>query len=108
MLGQDANRPDNSHWAAAVRVCQYLNLNGTLDGINAQFHNCTHHLRLTEHSVREQVKQGVITVPYIPAACMTADGMTMLLSVLTFAGHRATLGVKLLRVRGCVAAEPQP
>ncbi|GAA5824654.1 hypothetical protein JCM3770_003672, partial [Rhodotorula araucariae] len=24
VLGRHANRPDNSHWAAAVRVCQYL------------------------------------------------------------------------------------
>ncbi|GAA5832303.1 hypothetical protein JCM3770_000536, partial [Rhodotorula araucariae] len=29
VLGRHANRPDDSHWAAAVRVCQYLK--GTLD-----------------------------------------------------------------------------
>ncbi|GAA5827030.1 hypothetical protein JCM3770_007383 [Rhodotorula araucariae] len=75
---------------------------------NAQFHDRTRHLRLTEHFVREQVEQGVITVTCIPTAHMVADAMTKSLPAPAFAGHRAALGVKPLRARGGVAAELQP
>ncbi|GAA5829280.1 hypothetical protein JCM3770_004618 [Rhodotorula araucariae] len=73
----------------------------------AQFHDCTRHLRLTEHFVLEQVEQGVIAVTYIPTAHMVADAMTKSLPAPAFVGHRAALGVKPLRARGGVAAEPQ-
>ncbi|GAA5828684.1 hypothetical protein JCM3770_003858 [Rhodotorula araucariae] len=75
---------------------------------DAQFHDCTRHLRLTEHFVRKQVKQGAIAVTYIPTGRMAADAMTKSLLALAFAGHRAALGVKPLRAIGDVAAEPQP
>ncbi|GAA5857408.1 hypothetical protein JCM9279_001791 [Rhodotorula babjevae] len=83
---------------------------GDNQGANAlsrdpMFHDRSRHLRLTEHFVREQVTQGVISVTYIPTARMVADAMTKSLPAPAFAQHRAGLGVRPLRARGGVAAD---
>ncbi|GEM11021.1 gag-Pol polyprotein [Rhodotorula toruloides] len=87
-------------------------LYGDNQGANAlskdpQFHNRTHHLRLTEHFVREQVQDGSICVEYIPTARMLADAMTKSLPAPLFERHRDAFGVRPLRARGGVAAKRQ-
>ncbi|GAA5993743.1 hypothetical protein JCM10908_002212 [Rhodotorula pacifica] len=75
---------------------------------DAQFHDCTCHLRLTEHFVREQVQQGDISVPYSPTARMVANIMTKSLPVPAFVQHRLTLGIRPFQARGSVAADALP
>lgn len=65
-----------------------------------QFNNRTHHLRLTEHLVRETVEQGLVRVKYISTARMVADIFTNLLPVPAFSAHRDSLGVRALVTRG--------
>lgn len=43
---------------------------------NLQFHNCTQHLCLTEHSVLEEMQQVDIALIYILPACMISYGVT--------------------------------
>jgi hypothetical protein len=65
-----------------------------------QFNNRTHHLRLTEHLVRETVKKGLVRVKYIPTARTVADIFTKLLPLPAFSAHRDSLGVQALVTRG--------
>ncbi|GEM08938.1 gag-Pol polyprotein [Rhodotorula toruloides] len=91
---------------AAVLCCDNQGANALSKG--PQFHNCTRHLHLTEHFVREQVQDGSICVEYIPTARMLADAMTKSLPAPLFERHRDAFGVRPLRARGGgVAAKRQ-
>lgn len=60
---------------------------------NPVFHERTKHLRLVEHFVRERVRDGDITVEYIPTTDMLADMFTKPLGRVLFERHCKALGI---------------
>ncbi|SGY12313.1 BQ5605_C011g06462 [Microbotryum silenes-dioicae] len=63
---------------------------------NPVFHDRTKHLRLTEHFVREWVREGDIVVNYLPTAEMLADMFTKVLPRPALEQHRAAIGMGIM------------
>ncbi|SGY64143.1 BQ5605_C007g04874 [Microbotryum silenes-dioicae] len=80
-------------------ICGPIELKGDNQGAialtmeNPVFDDRTKHLRLTEHFVRERVREGDIVVNYLPTAEMLADMFTKALTRPALEKHRAAIGM---------------
>ncbi|SGY63073.1 BQ5605_C007g04771 [Microbotryum silenes-dioicae] len=84
-----------------ITICGPIELKGDNQGAialtkNPVFHNRTKHLRLTEHFVRERVREGDIVVNYLPTAEMLAGMFTKALPRPALAKHRVSIGMGIM------------